>query len=107
MSESSNDSDSSYEKPVRRKVERKGALRKKAVAVVNVANGQFKCNYCGVLFDKRFLVYKHIRKCGKRVEENLKCQWCNLEFANRGNLATHAKNMHGDYRFVKYDNIYS
>lgn len=96
MSESSSNSDSSSDSPVKRK---KSKIRSRSKNhVVNAENGRFKCNYCDARFEKKSFVYKHIQSCTKREPDVLKCQWCNLEFVHKGNLATHAKNLHGDNR---------
>ncbi|KAJ2942329.1 hypothetical protein O0L34_g15878 [Tuta absoluta] len=63
-----------------------------------VADGEYLCKRCKKIFSTKNKAYKH--DCNKKEKQMLnKCMWCGLEFANRGNLASHAFHIHGDSRY--------
>ncbi|XP_049884304.1 zinc finger protein 568-like isoform X2 [Pectinophora gossypiella] len=60
------------------------------------------CKLCKRKFANKYSVMKHMKNCGKFPALN-KCMWCNLQFTNRGNLATHAFHIHGDSSYKVTD----
>lgn len=61
---------------------------------ISSLNEYYMC-VCGSKYKHKLNLVRHVERCTCNNYNSLLCQWCNVQFKNRGNLINHSYYMHG------------